>query len=126
MNAVLGLLALLILVCLPLAYVWLQARLLRRWTGPWRIAVGTPLSGWAIWIVTFVRDVGHSLLPLEILDVAGSRRSLSRNTCPGAPHRRGARPFNYTQGLGSLQVPARSWFAANRGDHHARPFEPPP
>ena len=76
MDKLLALLALSLLLGLPLAYAWLQTRLLRRWTGRWRFAVGLPLTGWAIWIINFARDVGrdassHSLFPLEILMWSG-------------------------------------------------------
>jgi hypothetical protein len=72
MDMVLGLLALPLLPAVPLAYVWLQVRLLQRWTGAWRMAVLVPPIGWMIWATGFVRDVSvdptsHNLFPLEIL-----------------------------------------------------------
>ena len=50
----------------------LQARLLRRWAGGWRLAAGLPLLGWAVWGGNFARDVtrdptSHNLFPFEIL-----------------------------------------------------------
>jgi hypothetical protein len=76
METILGLLALPFLFGLPLAYAWPQARLLRRWDGPWRVAAALPLPGWALWTFIFARDVtadptSHNLFSFEILMWAG-------------------------------------------------------
>ena len=76
MDTLLGLLALPLLFGLPLAYVWLQMRLLFRWAGPWRVAAALPLVGGAVWGGNFASDISedptsHNLFPLEVLIGAG-------------------------------------------------------
>ena len=76
METVLGLIALPLLFGLPLAYGWLQLRILRRWRGGWRLAAALPLPAWGIWAGGFVHDVtrdptSHNLFPFEILFGAG-------------------------------------------------------
>jgi hypothetical protein len=76
MDTLIGLLAFPLLFGLPLAYAWLQVRVLRRWTGPWRLAAALPLPGWTIWTANFARDVNldptsHNLFPFEVLMGAG-------------------------------------------------------
>jgi hypothetical protein len=71
MDTVLGLVGLLALVGVPSACAIAQVRMLRRWTGAWRIAAGLPLPGWAIWGGNFARDVtsdptSHNLFPFEV------------------------------------------------------------
>lgn len=72
-----GLLAFPMLLGLPLGYAWVQARLLRRWTGVWRLAASLPLPAWVVWGGNFARDVtqdptSHNLFPFEILIGAGA------------------------------------------------------
>ena len=72
MDTLLGLLATPLLLAIPLAYLWLQVRTIRRWAGKWRLAACLPVLGWAIWLVGFVHDVvrdptSHNLFPFEIL-----------------------------------------------------------
>jgi hypothetical protein len=104
MNTLIGLLVFPLLFGLPLAYAWLQVRVLRRWAGPWRLAAALPLPGWAIWGANFARDVtldpsSHNLFPFEVLMGAGAaavylgcvalaRQLLSaeRARDPGLPH----------------------------------------
>jgi hypothetical protein len=76
METILGLVALPFLVGLPLACTCQQVRLVRRWTGLWRLAAVLPLPGWALWTFTFARDLAadptsHNLFPFEILIWAG-------------------------------------------------------
>jgi hypothetical protein len=72
MDTLLGLLAFPVLLGVPLLYAYLQGRLLRRWTGGWRLVAGLPLLGWATWVGKFARDVtldptSHNLFPFEVL-----------------------------------------------------------
>lgn len=77
MDTLLGLLAFPLLLAVPVAYLAVQAKLLRRWVSGWRMAAALPLLGWAVWVATFAWDVSidatsHNLLPFEILIGAGA------------------------------------------------------
>ncbi|MFL5334835.1 MAG: hypothetical protein ACJ8H8_17000 [Geminicoccaceae bacterium] len=72
MEMLLGFLGLPLLLAVPGVYVWVQAKLLRRWVGGWWLAAGLPLLGWAVWTGAFARDIArdptsHNLFPFEIL-----------------------------------------------------------
>jgi hypothetical protein len=61
-----------VLLGVPLGYLALQLRALRRWQGRGRLAAGLPLLGWAMWGLILARDVlrdpsSHNLFPFEIL-----------------------------------------------------------
>ena len=61
-----------ILLGVPLGYLALQARLLHRGHGGWRLAAGAPLPIWLMWIARFAWDTtldptSHNLFPFEIL-----------------------------------------------------------
>jgi hypothetical protein len=71
METVLGLLAFPLLLAIPIAYLWLQVRLVHHWAGGWRTAA-LPTIGWLVWLAGFVRDIAvdptsHNLFPFEIL-----------------------------------------------------------
>jgi hypothetical protein len=72
MDLVLGLPAMPVLLAVPVAYLWLQLCLLRRWAGAWRLAAALPAISWSVWLAGFARDVAadpssHNLFPFEIL-----------------------------------------------------------
>ena len=66
------LLGFVVLLGVPLGYLALQARLLRRWRGGWRLAAAAPLPVWLVWVARFAWDTtvdptSHNLFPFEIL-----------------------------------------------------------
>ena len=66
------LLGFVVLLGVPLGYLALQLRLLRRWPGWWRLAAGAPLPIWLMWVARFAWDTtldptSHNLFPFEIL-----------------------------------------------------------
>jgi hypothetical protein len=71
MELILGLVGMVALVVVPVAYATAQIRCLRRWRGGWRLAAGVPVVGWAGWTAMFLRDIAadptsHNLFPFEI------------------------------------------------------------
>jgi hypothetical protein len=72
MVTAMELLGFMVLLGVPLGYLALQLRLLRRWRGGWRLAAGAPLPIWLIWVARFAWDTtldptSHNLFPFEIL-----------------------------------------------------------
>lgn len=66
------LVAFILIAGVPLTYIALQLRLLRRWRGGWRLAAALPVAVVAGWAANFAADVArdstsHNLFPLEIL-----------------------------------------------------------
>jgi hypothetical protein len=72
MLAAMELLGFAVLLGLPLGYLVLQTRLLRRWHSGWRLAAAAPLPFWLMWAARFAWDTtldptSHNLFPFEIL-----------------------------------------------------------
>jgi hypothetical protein len=70
--AAMELLGFVVLLGVPLGYLALQVRLLRRWHGGWRLAAAAPLPFWLVWAARFAWDptvdpTSHNLFPFEIL-----------------------------------------------------------
>ena len=66
------LVAFVLIAGVPLTYIALQLRLLRRWRGGWRLTAALPVAVVAGWAANFAADVArdpdsHNLFPLEIL-----------------------------------------------------------
>ena len=57
MEVMLGL-----LLAVTLGYAVVHTNL-RRWAGGWRMAAALPLPYWAVWVVTFARDLGLDPTP---------------------------------------------------------------
>src|SRR5688572_3910310 len=93
MLAAMELLGFAVLLGLPLGYLALQTRLLRRWHSGWRLAAAAPLPFWLMWAARFAWDTtldptSHNLFPFEILIGAPPPRCSTSSCSPG----RGSRP----------------------------------
>lgn len=76
MQAILGLVGMVVMLALIVGYFRLQFVAIARWGGWYSALAALPLAAWALWLTILIRDLNrdptsHNLFPFEMLMLAG-------------------------------------------------------